>query len=480
MAKLLGFQKTSSGADIAKTIQLIEKSYLNRTTGGEFNNTEEVQGLIDVFSKLPKSQEVEIKLADLKNKQLQIQGKLTDILSQKNVFEMDLRQGLDNAAQNNFKDMRSLIGSYAAIYGDAADRYDGEVLSDIAKRYGTTGNIPDETLKYRNTLNEKAKFYAELFNSYNMVDERTGELGSLDTSGIAVQLDTNPTTGAVSHLEIVPSSEVDNKTYLRTDVGLNVMDNLPNKKIPVYMRTNPVAVTADGKQIRGGKLGNIDFEETMNSTDGIGTQTAGILSPKRQGTGFSGLNPFYQSPEEKLNESIDSIKQNGVRFSNDTYRYDSQDIPNDNILKMGNRLFYSTAKDGEVLEIDGKDLNEKADNLNKYLRGIGKEPEKMAPYFITRDYLNAPDGGSRVKGKIDQNYFATPSAPSQPTSFTTVAPTGGAIQQPTPVEPSSFFADNSLRVNRQNKPDEPAVGDQSKYFGQDLIDKGMSFFRGKQ
>ncbi len=64
MARLLGFQKTSSSSDIAKTISLIEKSYLNRTAGGEFNTTEDVQGLIDVFDKLPKSTEVEIKLAD--------------------------------------------------------------------------------------------------------------------------------------------------------------------------------------------------------------------------------------------------------------------------------------------------------------------------------------------------------------------------------------------------------------------------------
>src|SRR3990167_4406393 len=478
MARLLGFQKTAAG-DSAKVISLIEKSYLNQTTGGEFNTSEDVQGLIDIFSKLPQSTEVQLKVADLTNKKLQIEGKLNDILSQKNVFEMDLQKGLDNAAKNSLKNMRSLIGAYASIYGDAADRYDNEVLSDIAKRYGTTGTIPDETLKYRDTLNEKAKFYAELFNSYNTVDEKTGELGALDTSGIAVQIDTNPKNGSVNRIEIVPSGQVDPKTYMRTDVGLNVMDDLPNKKLPVYLRTNDVGVTADGKAIRGSNLGGITYEEQISQTDGGGSRSAGFLTPKKESVGFfSKINFFSDTQEELKNNSINSIKANGLRFSSSAYNYDSQDIPNDNILKMGNRLFYSTSKDNQILEIAGKDSGEKIDNLNKYLTSIGKDPNKMSPYFITRDYLTAPDGSSRVQGNVDANYFSPQSSPSQPTSFdTSSSPPTIPTDEGTP--PATSFFGDALRVNRQNKPDTPSLESGSGMFSSNLIEQGKSFFRNR-
>lgn len=489
MAKLLGFQKTKSEDNSDKILNLVTSSYLNRTKGGEFNTVEEVDGLLDTLKGMPQTLPVQQKIADLTNKKLQIAGKLEDILSQKNVFDMDLQQGLDTAAKNNFKDMKGLIGSYAAIYGDAADRYDQDVFSKVSEKYGTTGSIPDDTLKYRKELQDKAKFYASLFNAYNVKDPKTGEVGHLNADAYAVQLDTNPTNGSVTHLEIVPSGSVDDKNYLRTEVGVNVVDGLPNKKLPIYLRTFDGGLTSDGKTIRSAQLGNITYDSvpTQKKDEDIGGAGIGILKPQKEKAGFwNTVNIFNDSPEEKLNNSIDSIKKNGISLSSGAYKYDSNDVPNDAVLRMGNRTFYSTGKDGEVLEIKGANSQEKNDNLNKYLTGIGKDPAKQLPYFVTRDYLVAPDGSSRVKGSVDANYFAPPVPPAPSSTFNTSSPqsslppapsnidsTGTALQAP---EGMGFF---SNRVNRESPPKTGTESASGKVSISDVIEKGKSFFRSK-
>ena len=133
MALLKGFEKTKQdGENTSKVLNLLEKSYLSKTTTGEFNTVEDIQGLIDTYKKLPQDNiDVQTKIADLEGKKLQFNSKLTDILSQKTVFDSQLQEGLDNAAKNNFKNMKSLIGSYASIYADADERYDSEVMSKI-------------------------------------------------------------------------------------------------------------------------------------------------------------------------------------------------------------------------------------------------------------------------------------------------------------------------------------------------------------
>ena len=187
MALLRGFQKTK-GDTSTKVLALLEKSYLAKTEGGEYNTIEDVQGAIDLLKKLPQDNvDVQTRIAELEGKKLQFDAKLTDIFSQKDVYDTQLQAGLDNAAKNNFKNMKSLVGSYAAIYADADDRYDKEVMSKIFKRYGTTGDIPKETLDYRKELGEKASFYAQLFNAYNAIDPNTGEAGLLNPEGIAVE-----------------------------------------------------------------------------------------------------------------------------------------------------------------------------------------------------------------------------------------------------------------------------------------------------
>lgn len=465
MALLRGFQKTkTSEGDSTKVLDLLEKSYLNRTEGGEFNTVEDAQGLIDMYKKLPQSVNVQSRIADLENTKLKLGAKLTDVLSQKDVFDTQVQEGLDGAAKNNFKNMKSLIGSYAAIYADADARYDEEVMAKIFQRYGTTGNIPTGVLDYRKTLQEKAKFYAQLFNSYNVQDPVTGEVGMLNPEGIAVQIDTNPTNGAVQHIDIVPSGQIDDKNYIRTESNVNVISDRPNKRLPTYLRVNNVGVTADGKPIRGGMLGNVSYQEGVSKSDTGANSFTGVLSPVREKAGFWGtLNVFSDNPAEKLNGSIDSMKENGINFASDAYRYDSQSVPNDSVLQMGSRLFYSTGAGDTILEITGKDFDEKAANLTKYMTGIGKDPTKILPYKVTKDYLVNPEGKSRVQGKVDADYFNQPPVQSQ--SAVPAAQAGGSPDFST----SSFFG----AKNTQTRPSEPVVSDSAP----DIVDQGNSFFR---
>lgn len=493
MARLLGFAKTKTAGEKKvsedQLLRILEASYLNSTVGGEYNTPEDVQGMIDKLSSLPQTPDTMEKIVTLNNKKLQISARLTDVMAQKGVFDSDLQAGLDGAARNNFKNVKNLIGSYAAIYGDAAERYDNEVLKNITQRYGAESNIPPENLAYRKTLADKAKFFAQLFNSYNVRDPKTGEVGALDTSGIAMQIDTNPTTGAVQRIDIMPSGQVDNKSYMRTDAGINVVDGLPNKKLPVYLRVNDIGVDDTGKTIRGGSLGNITYQEKFNEGANGAMSTANILEPKKASVGLWNKIDFWSSdtPDEKLNDSIDSIKNNGINFSNPSYKYDSNDVPNGNVLKMGNRVFYSTDKDNQILEITGKNASEKDDNLKKYLSSIGKDPAKVSPYFITKDYLTAPDGNSRVQGQIDANYLAPSNAPSQPDAFTptvqpqqqadTMTEAGADMRDKFFSSPLSNPAKQSSAVNRPNKPDVSAEGTKTSSSIGDIVEKGKSFFR---
>lgn len=473
MALLRGFQKTKQDeAGGTKVLKLLEESYLNRTEGGEFNTVDDVQGLIDVYKKLPQDNvDVQTKIAELENKKLQFGTKLTDILSQKSVYDANLQDALDSAAQNNFKNPKSLIGAYASIYADADERYDTEVMSQIFKRYGTSGTIPDDVITYRKTLKEKAAFYAQLFNSYNIEDPTTGEIGMLNPEGVAVQIDTNPTNGSVQHIDFIPSGQIDDTNYMRTEFGVNVLNDIPNKKLPVYLRVNDIGRTADGKTIRGSMLGNVSYEETMNESDSGSISSGNVLAPVKEKAGFwSKLNPFYENAAEKMNGSIDSMRENGINFSSDAYKYDSQSVPNDAVLQMGSRVFYSTGKDGQILEITGKDSNEKSDNLKRYVVGLGKDPNAMLPYKITKDYLVAPDGSSRIQGQVDANYFNAPTVPGQPTSLNTNQPTLPVSPTSTVSQTSSFFGD---RVNRLTPPAKTTVANSTP----DIVNQGNSFFR---
>lgn len=484
MARLLGFSKTKSVSG-DKTVSLLEKVYLNRTQFGEFNTVEEVDGFINVLKGLPQTVEAQGKIAEMENKKLKFQGKLDDIFAEKNVFETDLEEALANSAQNNFRNLKGLIGSYAAIYGDASARYDEELISKIVKRYGTTATIPEQTTAYRKELEEKAKMYATLFNSYNSQDPDTGEIGLLNPNNFAVLVDTNPANGAIQRIDIVPSGQV-GEGYMQSEVGMNIVPGLPNKKIPMYLRTNRIGLTEDGRAIRGAQLGNISYEGTSDIASKDENVSKGILTITKKDVGFwSKLNIFNDTNNEKINQSIDQIKEGGINLDSGAYNFDNGAVPNESVLRMGNRLFYSTGKDDEVLEMGGKNSAEKNSNLDMYLTNIGKNPNEMLPYFITNDYLYSSDGAYKVKDNVESDYFEAVTSPAPPTVFDAPPPAPEAGVSSLRTAPG-FFSSQAPQptaqstpsgINRLNKPDEARESSGGKLSINDVVEKGKSFFR---
>lgn len=499
MARLLGFNKPKKegggAASSDQALRILEKSYLNRTPYGEFNTVDEVDGFLNALKGLPQTADVQEKVADLENKKLQISTKLDDILTEKNLFDNDLQEALSVAARNNYSNMKSLIGSYAAIYGDASEQYDSQVVARVSKRYGTTDSIPDETLAYRKEIEEKAKFYSQLFNAYNVRDPETGKVGMLNPDAFAVVVDTNPTNGSINKIDIIPSGKVD-KNYMRTEVGMNVVEGVPGTALPMYLRTFDMGMTEGGRPLIGGQLGNIKFQGVTDAKEDedVGGAGVGILKLQKKDVGFgSRLNFLSDTPAESVNRTLEKIQADGISLSDQSYKYDSNDVPNGTILKMGSRLFYNTNKPGEILEIAGKDGQEKFDNMNKYLQGIGKDPSAAAnPYFVTKDFLYNGDGSYKVKGNIDQNYFSTQLPPTTQSTFNQGAPSvfGGAPESASApaMATDSFFAGktstpsnvpvSSTAVNTPNKPDvqsDSSGGEAS--LGERVIDKGKSFFR---
>lgn len=512
MALLGGFraakpQQEGRQATETQVANLVTEAYLNRTKYGEFNTVEEIDGAIAELAKLPQSVVVMEKIAELQNKKLQIGAKLNDLLNDKNLFDTDLQEQLTFAARNNFDAPLGLVGAYAAIYGDAAQRFEDDIATTISERYGTADKIPQEVLDYRKELEEKANTYGSLFNSYQFQDPDTGELGIHNGDAFAFKIDTNPATGNITRVEIVPAG---NSTalegYMRTDTPLNLVDGAPSKKVPVYLKTFDAGTSETGVQLRGARLGAFTYmgsatkpsKADQESLDGIGFQSLKVQNTDKQGLfervgravvpKWFGWEDSLFGPEQQ--DVIDVVRQDGINFKN--FQFDSNDIPDGVVLRMGNRLFYSTDADNELLEVKGANENERRANLQKYLQGNGKDTRMMdVPYFITRQSLQSPDGSSRIKGSIDANTFQ-PQLPTSPQASALGPRPAASTTAPSSVlQPNGFFA-NQLATgnqtttpatlpNRTNRPNIPEQSVESREgvgnFFSDVIEKGKSFFR---
>jgi len=479
MAKLIGFRKTKSEA--TNILDVVEKSYLNRTQYGEFNTVEEVDGLVNVLKGLPQTLDVQERIAGLENKKLQISAKLGDLLMEKGVFDTDLNEALTNATKNNLSNPKQIIGSYAAIYGDAAERYETEVFSKIFKRYGTANTIPQEVLDYRKQLNDKAKLYGSVFNSYNFIDPDTNEIGMLNPEGFGIVVDTNPATGRISRMELVPSGEIKRDAYMRTDTPLQMIPGAPAKKIPTWIRTFDGGMSDFGKPIRSAVLGEFIYSgvDTAGKKDDLGGLVLGQLKIQKEEEGI--LRRLGRIPvpkwfgwEERMfgrepELTVDTMRNDGVNLKN--FQFDSTDVPDGSVLQMGGRLFYSTDKKDEVFEIGGKDKNE---TLRRYLQSVGKDPNSAnVPYFVDRNYFAAPDGSSRIKGTIDDKFF-NPPAPSIPPAIESPRAPVEISPEPVVEEPAGFFAQ---RTNRLNVPEESRETIGGLPSASDIVEKGKSFFR---
>ena len=94
MARLQGFAR-SAGANTAGLLDLYEKRFLNMTPAGKFNTTEEVDSFITVLESLPQDTRVQTRLAKMRNLRLQLEGKRTDLISERGVFDMALKEELN-------------------------------------------------------------------------------------------------------------------------------------------------------------------------------------------------------------------------------------------------------------------------------------------------------------------------------------------------------------------------------------------------
>lgn len=473
---LTGFiqRPKAGGTSSAQALDLIRKSHLSQTQGGEFANVAEIDSYIEKLKKMNQSDpKVQEEILDMENKKLQFQANQQDLISTKGVYETILQKAVSNAIKNNFNNPKDVLASLAAIYGDASANYSEQVLSKVFDKYGTTKEVPAEMLNFSKELEAKGKTYADLFNSYNFQDPQTGEIGALDPNGFAVLIDSNPATGKVISMDFVPTDKLPDG-YLRADVPLNMGEGA--KKLPTYLKSYDVGVTEAGTKIKGARLGNFEFAGT--------TEAKKKEDDKRIGNGILKA----QKPEESVWKSLarvflpvsleykwlgrsverdyDTFKKSGVNPANG-FEFDSTDLPGNSLVQVGSKTYYQD-DNGGLMELAGSG-DEAKQNLDTYLSGLGKQP--VGRFFADKNYLVDPQGASKVKGMIDKNVFSPEmSKTSAPISFAPPAPDTRMVSK------TSFFAN---QVNRPTTPPPPRETVKGKGIIGEIIDKGKSFFRDK-
>lgn len=499
MAYLIGFRATKKSqgnkADENNIVDLVLKSYLNRTAYGEFSTVEEVDGAIKTLSGLPQNIYVQEKVADLNNKKLQISAKKDDILKSKGMFEEELRAAKVAAASDSLNDPRQLIGKLASVYEIARQGYEDYMYSRIAERYGSEAELPPEILSYNKELDEQAKFYSTLYNAYN-TELTTGEQW-INPNSFGVVVETNPATRKIFNVEITSADKLDLKKYMKTDTPIQVGGG-GLTGLPLYLPVVDGKMTEDGVQVKEAILGGFTYRgvKSKNQGDDIGDLNLGTLSlvkPKAENEPFLRdvarfLLPksvekkkFGDEPEDKAGfkgavSNYEQMKTNGIALGN--FAFDKYAIPKESVVVVGGKTFFASENDDELFEIAGKDSNEVKNNLTKFLKETGRDETKaLTPYYTDRNFLyKQNDAGSmetKVRETIDSNFFSPESATPQ-----TVAPmTTPQAMQPTEaptVAKAGFFAEKqtstpSIIKDREGVPGKPA--------GTGIIEKGKSFFK---
>lgn len=478
MARLLGFQKRSGTGEASsdQMIRILEKTYLNRTENGEFSNVAEIEGFIEALNKMPQTPDVMEKVADMENKRLQFGAKQNDIMNSKALFEDDLNDALRVEARNNYKDIGMLIGSYMNVYADAEEKIDQYIGDNVYKRYGSSAQVPQELIDLKNRIKDKARYYSTL----TALTSSPEGMESLNTEQLAVQVQTNPLTGNIISVDVVPRGEV-SKDYMQTDIKAKLDGGAP-AAIPIYINAEADKVTGLGTATKFGRLGSMEFRGVDKLEGGEDEQKErkkelgdghGIGQLKAQNDNVSvwaWMNPFYDSPEEIAKKGLDSAREDGMTFND--FSFDGNDIPTKSLIRKGNRLYYQQ-ENGDVSEFEGADYREKMENAKKYLGQIGVDPNKVnAPLYADDVFFVAPDGSSKIKEKIGSDYF-TPALPSaSSTSMFTPAPNSPRMTVAPESNPnllSSFFGNK----NRLDKPNTTVAASTP----QNIVEKGKGFFR---
>lgn len=479
MAKLLGFQKRSGTGEASsdQMIRILEKTYLNRTPNGEFTNTGEVQGLIDALSGMAQTPDVMEKIADLENTKLKFQSRQTDIMNSKAVFEDNLEDALRVEARNNYKDLGQLIGNYMNVYADAEENIDQYINDNVYQRYGASAVPPQELLDLKDKIKEKARYYSTLT---ALIASPEG-MDNLNAEGLGVKVQTNPLTGNIISLDVVPRGEIGDD-FMQTDIKGRI-EGGDGVSIPMYINAQDDKVTDLGTQTRFARLGSMEFrgvkdleggaaekkERTKELGDEYGVGTLKAQNEHRGlGDWLKGI--FTETDAETANKGLESARNQGLTFKD--FNFDGNDIPSQSVVRKGNRLYFQQ-ENGDLSEFEGSTYAEKDENARKYLQQIGADPNKAnVPFYADDVYFVAPDGSSRIKEKIGKDYFMPPTPPtSEPTAFSPLpAPTQATAPQENQNLLSSFFG-NTNRPNLPNTKTETTTPS--------IIEKGKSFFRSK-
>jgi hypothetical protein len=500
---------------------LIVKTALAQLPSGQVSNAADADYVIKNLQTLGGgSVQSQIQIQDYMAKKNEMLTKQQDVLSSKDVFDQQLNEALTQATAKNFDNPLGVIGTQAALYSDAADTYESTLTSGLIQRYGTIDKVPAEAITYGNTLKEKAKMMVNLYNSYNPANPTNispdGTIGAgVNADAYAVLLTTNPNTGAVIRFDIVPSDQVKTDQFMKTDVPFNVAPGQKATKLPTYVLTYDIGKTSDGKStIVGANVGGLKMQAVKGDGVEAGV-TNNILTPTREsqdqltqseraaanggkGEGFltSAARFFLPRSLENAvlgdqNQGYYNYQKDGLTLGGSGLKFDSNDIPPGQVLRMGSRWFYSNDQGG-VMEAQGASQDEKVANLKKYLGNTGNDIKKIdQPYLIDRSYLSAPDGSSRLKGDITPDTLGMGPVPATapqmsfaPAAMTSPnrsrVPDGFFSGGPKAPAVATNSSSTSAFASRTNTPPATKVATET---GSNplatILQKGKSFFSGK-
>lgn len=476
--QLRGFRYNPPGSDESrdkKVLDLLEKKYLNRTESGQFENISQIDDFLGVLNTLPQSLDVQEKTADLTNKRLQFSSRQDDILNSKALFEDDLNDKKRLVAAENYKDLPNLVAGYMNIYADAEEKLDNYIAKNVYEKYGANATIPNELIDMKNNIKDKARYYSTL----QALAFNPETFATVDTDALAVKLNTNPLTGKIIDIDVVPRNEIDVKKFMQTDIKAKVYDAANSPTLNYFINTGTGELLPNGKVAKTAKLGSIDFRgvganisqgdaATMDEAVGIGI----LKAQNRQSGAWDWIKSFFtESPEEVQDKAVDAAQDVGITLKD--FSFDGNDIPNGRAVRKGNKLYYQTST-GDVVGFDGKSYEERKKNAEMYIKQEGGDPSVLqSPYYADDTYFVKPDGSSKVKGSIGPDYFKVR---TQPTSLNLPAsPQPLAVNSEQP-SATSFF---ESRVNRPNKPNTVSASIGGQPSAPDIIDKGKGFFRNR-
>lgn len=486
MAKLLGFQKPkkTGGTSTDQMLRILEKTYLNRV-GGEFSNEEQIDGFLNTLRSMPQSSDVMEKVADLENKKLQIKSKQNDMMYSKSLFEDNLNDALRLEARNNYNNVENLVSSYLNVYADAEDKIDQYISDNVYKKYGTSAAIPQDILDLKNKIKDKAKYYSTL-NTFLNID---GGEKRINTAGLAVKVDTNPISGNIISIDVVPRTELSSE-YMGTDIKAK----MKNASVPIYINAQSAENTSQTNDVvKVARLGDINFRGVKKLS---GNKTDVTAETKTQGEDFGigelkaqneHMGPvdwvksiFTDTPEEIRNDSLDVARKDGINLDN--FKFDGNDIQNGSVVRKGNKLYYVQAN-GDMSEFDGKTMQERQENAQKYLSQIGEDVNKInTPKYAGDEFFISKDGSYRVKNKIGADYFQASTPTQNPAAVFSPTVQNQQTDNGSLNIDSTFFGD---RINRQNKPDANIKGasttaiDSGAATSESMISKAIGFFKNK-